>query len=271
LRTAARRAAEDADAMDGFANVLKELVTRDDVGQAKVALHRELADVQEKKLDDRHGAITQLEAVLAVEPKNGDALRALQRRLRATEKGPGRVRAGATWAGGVAAPAERLALWREMALLLEGKLDDKERAAAAWRRISEADPLNREAVSALDRLYAAMGKFQNLAFALELRRAQEGQSPQGREATFRLAQLRRDRLQDFTGALQLIGQVLAEAPGHPSTLELLEAWARSHAPDSRSALDTLDPVMARSGEHARRVAIREARMADALTDEKIHL
>src|SRR5262249_735540 len=116
-----------------------------------------------------------------------------------------------------------------------------------------------------------MGKFQNLAFALELRRAQEGQSPQGREATFRLAQLRRDRLQDFSGALQLLGQVLAEDPGHTSTLELLEAWARSHAPDSRSALDTLDPVMARSGEHARRVAIREARIADALTDEKIPL
>ena len=271
LRTAARRAAEDADAMDGFANVLKELVARDDVGQAKVALHRELADVQEKKLDDRHGAITQLEAVLAVEPKNGDALRALQRLLRATENWTRLVPALDTLAGVVADPAERIALWREMALLLEGKLDDKERAAAAWRRISESDPLNREAVSALDRLYAAMGKFENLAFALELRRAQEGQSPQGREATFRLAQLRRDKLQDTSGALQLLGQVLAEDPGHTASLDLLDSWARSHAPDSRSALDTLDPVLARSGEHARRVGIREARMADALTDEKIRL
>ncbi len=111
-------------------------------------------------------------------------------------------------------PAERLALWREMALLLEGKLEDREAAAAAWRRVSEADPLNREAVSALDRLYTALGKFENLAFALELRRAQEGQSPQGREATFRLAQLRREKLQDFGGALQLLGQVLSEDPGH---------------------------------------------------------
>ncbi|MGZ6140899.1 MAG: tetratricopeptide repeat protein, partial [Myxococcaceae bacterium] len=272
LRTAARRAAEDADAVDGFANVLKELVARTDLTPpARIALHRELADVQEKKLDDRRGAIGQLEAVLAVDPGNADALRALQRLLRASDDWRRLVPVLETFAGVVADPAERLALWREMALLLEGKLEDREAAAAAWRRVSEADPLNREAVSALDRLYTALGKFENLAFALELRRAQEGQSPQGREATFRLAQLRREKLQDFGGALQLLGQVLSEDPGHTPTLDLLEAWARSHDPDSRSALDTLDPILARSGQHARRVAIREARMADALTDEKIRL
>jgi tetratricopeptide (TPR) repeat protein len=209
--------------------------------------------------------------VLVIEPGNADALRALQRLLRATDDWRRLVSVLDTLAGVVPDPAERLALWREMALLREGKLDDREGAAAAWRRVSEADPLNREAVSALDRLYTALGKFENLAFALELRRAQEGQSPQGREATFRLAQLRREKLQDFGGALQLLGLVLSEDPGHTAPVDLLEAWARSHDPDSRSALDTLDPVLARSGQHPRRVAIREARMADALTDEKIRL
>jgi hypothetical protein len=49
LRTAARRAAEDADAMDGFANVLKELVGRVDLDSpARVALHRELADASRR-------------------------------------------------------------------------------------------------------------------------------------------------------------------------------------------------------------------------------
>ncbi len=271
LRTAARRAAEDADAMDSFASVLKELVSREDLGPARVALHRELADVQEKRLGDREGAIAQLQAVLALEPGNVDALRALQRLLRATEDWKRLVPTLDTLASAVPDPAERMALWREMALLQEGKLEDKDAAAQSWRRVSEADPLNREAVAALDRLYAALGKYQNLAFALELRRAQEGQSPQGREATFRLAQLRRDKLGDTGGALQLLAQVLAEDPGHAATLELLESWARAQAPDSRSALETLDPILARAGEHARRVAIREARTADALSDEKIRL
>ena len=236
-----------------------------------MALHRDLADVQEKKLDDRRGAIAQLESVLVIEPGNVEALRALQRLLRATEDWRRLVSVLDSLATAAPDPAEKIALWREMALLREGKLEDKDAAASAWRRVSEADPLNREAVSALDRLYTALGKFENLAFALELRRAQEGQSPQGREATFRLAQLRREKLQDFSGALQLLGQVLSEDPGHTPTLDLLEAWARSHDPESRSALDTLDPVLARSGQHARRVAIREMRMADALSDEKIRL
>ena len=272
LRTAARRAAEDADAMDGFATVLKELVSRPDLESgARVALHRDLADVQEKKLDDRRGAIAQLESVLVIDPGNIDALRGLQRLLRATEDWKRLVSVLDSLASVVPDPAEKIALWREMALLREGKLEDRDAAASAWRRVSEADPLNREAVSALDRLYTSLGKFENLAFALELRRAQEGQSPQGREATFRLAQLRRERLHDYGGALQLLAQVLSEDPGHTATLDLLDAWARSHDPDSRSALETLDPFLARSGQHARRVAIREARIADALSDEKIRL
>ena len=272
LRTAARRAAEDADSMDGFATVLKELVSRPDLESgARVALHRDLADVQEKKLGDRRGAIAQLESVLVIDPGNIDALRGLQRLLRATEDWKRLVSVLDNLAGVVPDPAEKIALWREMALLREGKLEDRDAAASAWRRVSEADPLNREAVSALDRLYTALGKFENLAFALELRRAQEGQSPQGREATFRLAQLRRERLHDYGGALQLLAQVLSEDPGHTATLDLLDAWARSHDSESRSALETLDPFLSRSGQHARRVAIREARIADALSDEKIRL
>ncbi|HMK74538.1 MAG TPA: hypothetical protein VK454_14430, partial [Myxococcaceae bacterium] len=201
LRAAARRAAEDADAMDGFASVLSELVGQADAGPLRAALLRELADVQEKKLDDRAGAVGHLEALLAIEPTSVDALRALQRLHRAGEQWAGLAKVLDTLASVVSEPAERVALWREAALLHEGKLADRETAAAFWRRIAEADPLNREAVSALDRLSIELGKDEGLAFALELRRAQEGQSPQGREATFRLAQLRRDKLRDNAGAL----------------------------------------------------------------------
>jgi len=271
LRSAARRAAEDADAMDAFAGVLKELVAQADAPPLRAALLRELADVQEKKLDDRKGAVAHLEALLAIEPANVDALRALQRLHRAGEQWAGLAKVLDTLASLVKEPAERVALWREAALLHEGKLGDREVASVFWRRVAEADPLNREAVTALDRLYIELGKDEGLAFALELRRAQEGQSPQGREATFRLAQLRRDKLRDTAGALQLLEAVLVEDPGHQASRDLLEAWARSHDAESTTALEILDPVLARTGDHARRVSIREARMADALTDEKVRL
>jgi golgin subfamily B member 1 len=271
LRSAARRAAEDADAMDGFAGVLSELVGQSEAGPVRAALLRELADVQEKKLDDREGAVAHLEALLAIEPTSVDALRALQRLHRAGEQWAALAKVLDTLASVVKEPAERVALWREAALLHEGKLADRETAATFWRRVAEADPLNREAVTALDRLYIELGKDEGLAFALELRRAQEGQSPQGREATFRLAQLRRDKLRDTAGALQLFEAILVEDPGHQASRDLLEAWARSHSVESATALEILDPVLARTGDHTRRVSIREARMVDALTDEKVRL
>ena len=93
LRTSARRAAEDSDAMDGFATVLKELVSRGDLeSSARVALHRDLADVQEKKLDDRRGAVAQLESVLVIDPGNVDALRGRRwrRAARVGERQPAR-------------------------------------------------------------------------------------------------------------------------------------------------------------------------------------
>ena len=257
--------------MDGFAGVLRELVGQADAVPIRAALLRELADVQEKKLDDRKGAVEHLEALLAIEPTSVDALRALQRLHRAGEQWAGLAKVLDTLASVVKEPAERVALWREAALLHEGKLADRETASAFWRRVAEADPLNREAVTALDRLYAELGRDEGLAFALELRRAQEGQSPQGREATFRLAQLRREKLRDTAGALQLLEAILVEDPGHQASRDLLEAWARSHDAESATALEILDPVLARTGDHARRVSIREARMADALTDEKVRL
>ncbi|MGZ7226956.1 hypothetical protein ACXWO0_10850, partial [Streptococcus pyogenes] len=74
--------------------------------------------------------------------------------------------------------SEKRALWREVALISEGKLKNPEGAAAAWRKIAERDPLDREAAASLDRLYTALDETESLVFALELRRAQEGQSPQ---------------------------------------------------------------------------------------------
>src|SRR5262249_61906884 len=117
------------------AGVLKELVSRGDLeSSARVALHRDLADVQEKKLDDRRGAVAQLESVLVIDPGNIDALRGLQRLLRATESWKRLVSALERLAEGVPDPAEKVAPWRERAPLREGKLEDREAAAAARRR-----------------------------------------------------------------------------------------------------------------------------------------
>lgn len=264
IREAARAAADDADALDSYAEVLEEIVEAG-AGPTALALHRELADVYEKKLDEQDAAVKHLHAVLAIDAKHVDALKALQRLHRAREEWHELVPIIERLASLEGDSAARSELDREAALLSEQRLEDLERAAANWRQIAARDVLHREAASALDRLYAELDRPQELAFALELRRNQEGQSPQGREIAFRLAALRQNRLNDARGALEVYRQILAEDPEHAGARDAMESWARSSGPESAAAAEMLDPVLALTGDHQKRIAIREARKTHATT------
>ncbi|HVE87816.1 MAG TPA: tetratricopeptide repeat protein, partial [Myxococcales bacterium] len=270
VRTAARQAAEDADQLDAFAEVAVDALQglKD---TARVPLHRELADVYEKKLAKRELAVEQLRAALELDGKNLDVLKGLQRLHRAADDWAALADVLLKLAAVVPEPSEKVHLWREAAFLYEDKLSDQDAAAAAWRQIAERDPLDRESAAALDQLYTALDKPQELAFALELRRAQEGQSPQGRELAYRLAQVRQHKLSDSAGALQLYRQIVTEDPGHKGARVALEDWVVKKGPVSAAALEILDPVLVQMSDHQRRVQLREARMDGALPQEKARL
>lgn len=269
IRNAARQAAEDADALDSFAEVLTDLLGEVS-GGARFALHRELAELYEKKLDDRKLAIAHLKQALGIEPRNIEALRMLQRLNRISEDWSALAEVLEVLAEAIPESAETTSLLREAAALREQKLNDPEGAAATWRRIAERDPLDREAASMLDRLYLELDRPQDHAFALGLRRTQEGHSPQGRELAYRLAQSRQKR-GDTAGALQLYQEILGQDGSHAGARAALESWVNAPAPQSAAALEILDPVLAQSGEHARRVSLREVRMKSALPQEKARL
>ncbi len=270
IRTQTRTSAEEADLLDAYAELMSELLEGRSPAVA-LALHKELADVYEKKLNDQANAVKHLHEVLKLEPKNLDALKGLHRLHRVREEFHELVPVVEMLAAAAADPAEKTELDREAAILCEQKIEDFERAAVNWRSIAARDVLAKDAATALDRLYTKLDRPQELAFALELRRNQEGQSPQGRELAFRLAQLRVSRLNDPAGALQMYRQILAEDAAHPGATEALEAWARSDSPDSAAAIEILDPVLARSGDHARRISLREARFAGAPAGERARL
>jgi len=270
LRNVARQAAEDADALDSFAEILEE-VLEGDLGPARLAIHRELAELYEKKLENPTAAINHLKKALALEPKNTDVLRMLQRLYRAREDWEALAGVLEKLADGLVDRAQKTELWREAASLYERQLGRKPDAAVCWKRIAQLDALDREATASLERLYTELDQPKELSAALELRRAQEGQSPQGREIAFRLAKLRAGQLADPAGALQLYCQILAEDSSHQETLRALEEIAKQNVEQSAAALEILDPILARSAEHERRVAIRQARMEAALPRERVRL
>ena len=269
LRAAARQIADDADCLDSLAEVLEKIL-HDAAGGPRAALHSELADLYEKKLEDPKSAIRHWLAGLELEPANLDALRALRRLQRRMADWPGLARAVEILASSTADPAEKAASWRELAVLCEEKLNDKNAAAAAWRQLSALDPRDREAASALQRLYGELNRREDLAYALGLRLSQEGQSPQGLEAAAQLARLRRE-LGEKSAALQLYRQILMADPNHAGARGALEAWVGVSEAESTSALQILDPVLAVETDHPRRIALRETRMESAPAEEKSQL
>ena len=269
IRSAARQAAEEADVLGSYVEVLSEMV-EEDIGSARVVLHRELAELAEKQLGNRTGAIRHWREVLRLEPSDLDALRALQRLHRLAEEWGPLAEVLERLAQLLPDDAEKLSLWRETAALCEQRLLDKQRAASVWREVGLKDPSDREAAMALERLCEELDRPEDLQLALGLRISQEGQSPAGREAAFRLAQLRQ-QMGDGSGALQRYQEILAADPSHSGTRAALEDWARLGVTGSVPALEILDPVLARSGDHVRRIELRELRMASAQPEEKARL
>jgi tetratricopeptide (TPR) repeat protein len=270
LRVATRRAAEEADSVEAYAEILAEAASAAP-GQQALPLLRELAEVSERKLGDRPQAIAYYRRMLEIDPESLDALRGLHRLHRLTESWAELALVCRTLAKVIYDDKERVLLYREAAALFESGLGRPEDAAACYRSLAETDPLDRDAALALDRLYEGLSRPQDLAFALELRRAQEGNNAAGREVAFRLAELKRTALADPPGSLALFGQILADDPTHAGSRAALEAWARSGGAGSLEAAQLIDPALAHAGEHPRRVALREARLGSASGEERAEL
>ncbi|MBL9038369.1 MAG: tetratricopeptide repeat protein, partial [Archangium sp.] len=267
LRTATRNAAEAADTLDSYVEALEDIIEHG-VGPAELALRLELAEVLEKKVDDVPGAITQLTSALKIDGKHLEALRALHRLHRAREAWPEVV----VFTEQLAALEQDLetkgALDREAAIVAEQKLNDLERASANWRRVASRDAMAKDAASALDRLSTQLDRPAELAFALSLRCTQEAGTPGGLELQFRLAQVRQLRLNDVHGAVELYRQILSADPAHEGTRAALEALVRQPVPEAAEAMALLDPVLAAGSDHQRRLALREARLANISTPQE---
>ncbi|MBX3180989.1 MAG: tetratricopeptide repeat protein [Polyangiaceae bacterium] len=78
--------------------------------------------------------------------------------------------------------------------LAEHTLQDRDRAIGAWRQRLDEDPVDAEALSALDRLYLETERWQELADVLERRAEEESDADARRALRVRRAELLRDRL-----------------------------------------------------------------------------
>ncbi|MGQ0504636.1 MAG: tetratricopeptide repeat protein, partial [Myxococcaceae bacterium] len=250
----AEQLAESSDCLEVLVEVLEEL-------EPSAAIHITLARALEKLGAARAAVLGHLHAARAEAPQNVEVLRALVLQHRAHDEWAALAKVLEALPAALSKPKEKLSALREVALVYENRLLDKGSAASAWRQVAEYDPADADAVLALDRLYTELDRPQDLLFALELGRNQAAGTSRGRELSVKLALLKANRLGELSVAVTLCREVLVEDAGSASAREALESFVGRREGAGGSALAVLDPLLAQAGDHARRAALRETRLA----------
>lgn len=256
LRSEVRRVADLNHDAEAAARVLEEAAEA--LGPAeRVNVLRELGDWCERRLEARDRAAAAWERLLLVVPEDSGALAALRRLYRASEQWPKLLDICEAIATRASSPTAQQDPLREIAALAESKLGDLPRATEAWWQVAVLAPEDRDVAAALERLLTTLERHADLAAVLQARLGLGFDA----EAAFRLAELRRVRLGDPAGALLLHAELARREPGRTGPREALALLSALPGAVGREALEAADAALKAAGDHARRVAIREARLA----------
>jgi tetratricopeptide (TPR) repeat protein len=251
-----RRLAEAAQEPEAATRVLEE-VALELSSEERLPVVRELADWFDRKLEARDRAAAAWERVRQLAPDDPAALAALRRLQRGAEHWPELVEVCQALARLAGSPAARQDPLREIAVVAESRLDDLPRAAAAWREVTLLAPEDPEAAAALERLLTRLDRPEELAGVLQERLGRGFDA----EAAWRLGELRRTRLGDPGGALELLAEVARRDPGHAGARAALVALATQPGAVGREALAAADAVLRAAGDHRPRLEARRARLA----------
>jgi tetratricopeptide (TPR) repeat protein len=140
---------------DRFADLARVLERQAEVSpdaKARAACLVRVADVHEKLFVRPQNAVPKLEEALRADPKNPDALPALERCYTSLRAWADLVRVLHVRAAQTDSAKEQIAIVSRVAELLELQLGDAEGAAQAWQRVWDLDPANEEALGELARL-----------------------------------------------------------------------------------------------------------------------
>ncbi|GEM_PF-2898881 len=217
---------------EALAGTLETLAAREEGKEARVAVLMDLAELRALRFEDVEGCRKALEEAASLAPDKPEPLEALERFHASRGDHEGRLDAISRLAAletDDAGKADRLfALGR----LLEDRLDRPEEAQASFREVLERVPDHLPSLRALQRHARRKEDFKALAALVEREARLEGLDATNRRwAWLKLAQIRRDALEDDTGAIEAFREVLALDPRQ------------------RQALHGLEPLYARREEH----------------------
>jgi tetratricopeptide (TPR) repeat protein len=209
------------------------------------------AKILETRLGDAGQAVEAWREALEARSDDVEAFLALERLLAAASRSAELADTLEKHVEIVTDVAERKALTKRMAVLFEQQLKQRDKAVSAWRAVLELDDADEEALDALARLYAAGSSWRSLAEIYQ-RKIELATDPQAlRLLRFLSARLHDEKLEEPFEAASQLRAVLDAQPGDPEALELL------------------DRIFTREGQHAELLEILDLRaMAEKSAAER---
>jgi tetratricopeptide (TPR) repeat protein len=192
----------------------------------------------ERALAERLTALSESPGEL---PGSFPILAPARRRLESTGRFEQSLHLAAAAVKQVTEPAERLRLLRDIAQLSEKATTDLGQVAAAWLAVLELDPDDVAAAEAAERFLMATGSWERCAellswAAARLETAGRDGAERRAELLWRLAELRRSRLNDPDEALRLYRVLGAPAQPPPSVAAAAAAGAAGAVPSPQRLL-----------------------------------
>ena len=163
-------------------------------------------------------------------------------------------------------PDRLVELGLRTAQIFEVQLEDVDNAIGRYKRVTDVDPENQNAVRSLDRLYLQTERWSELAAVLE-RESEIGQTPDEiLEFKYRLGQVQQHKLSNLDAAIAAYRDVLNAAPEHTATLEALEGLFAAGTKQAEIA-EILEPLYRAAGEWEKLAGVYEAQLTHTVNKD----
>lgn len=241
-----------------LAEMLRIQVRFEQDREVRTDLLGRLGELCQTVLGDSEGAIRAWKARAEENPEDDTALGALDQLYQRTERWRDLVEVLEKRRDIAVGDEDRRSLTKRLATVLATKLDSVAEAIDAWRSVLDEFGPDEASLSALEGLFEAAERWEELADTLE-RHLEIVSNDQDRLGLLaRLGNLRREHLSDLSGSLDAYRNALTVDPGHAPSRAALESLLTVADPIARrDAAEVLHPIYEGDGDHKRLLKVLE--------------
>jgi tetratricopeptide (TPR) repeat protein len=259
-REAAARLAAESGQWAPLAEVFEASLPTVEEADARLPILLTLARAYERELADPETAIARNQQILALAPRQEEAVGALERLYIATGRFAQLLAVYDRKLEIAKSRTEQLEIRFKLASLYEDEIKQPEKAIELYQAILAQDPSQLPALHALDRLYASTGQWVELRATIDRELALSTEVGDLAELQYRRGRVQEQRLGDSEGAVESFRQALALVPSHEAARGALQAYLGD--PDRQMvAVEVLEPIYEQTFDLERLVEIHKIKLA----------